>query len=168
MPAQWVKDMGPKAEKAWKRAEGIVREQYPELAQAADSDEDSEEKSQFYAFVTAIFKKVCKGEKYDCDRTYEGTMSTLNRVLRRVEEASATKNSGPVNPKRFMGWCASAAAAAEDTAKILRDLSQGKAQANYGVTESERDTILRLRDNTVMEFNSWWDRILKNEFNIKD
>lgn len=56
-------------EKAWKRAEGIVKDAYPDAYAARESKDpkDREKRSKFYAMMQTIYKSVCQSPKYACE-----------------------------------------------------------------------------------------------------
>ncbi len=60
MPASWVKN-----EAMWKRAKGIVKENYPELKGAESGSGESKER--FFALVTTLYKKLCASPKHKCE-----------------------------------------------------------------------------------------------------
>ena len=56
MPANVVKT--PAGERAWKKAKGIVRSQYPDLSEDGD---------RFWATVMTVYQSICKSPKYACE-----------------------------------------------------------------------------------------------------
>ena len=50
---------GKHGEKAWRKAKGIVVDQYGKGLEKSDPD-------RFYSLVTTVYKNICKSDKYDC------------------------------------------------------------------------------------------------------
>ncbi len=89
MPPETVK--GPESEENWKKAKGIVDEEYPGLK--------SEDEDRYYATVMSIYKKMCKNSA--CSTKAESYIQELDSLLERryepVEMGSAKERISGVD-----------------------------------------------------------------------